>query len=481
MSARLRLMLFLVPLLLVIALWVPLIADAPLSAQDAQPVDNAQPTLPAAPALSADQCSPALFAIWAAATEACVGGPAGYICNGGASPQVEPAGNVANAVAAFGSLVDAGSIDSLRTPRIAAELGTAGLIWIRPSPPLTYTALLFGDVTARDVSPSDFPAWTSAIIVTRDDVPTCQAAPLSAAIYQSPIGAPNRVVINGVSLYLNGTILIHTDAGAEDGSRTPTTTFVALSGVSSLLAYGTEVPLLTGQEITLTYAFNDFSRPLTPPPAAVPFNTVMLQNLPVALLDRPLVLPQPGNVSTQGEVNLRSAGTTDAGVITRVPGGEILAVLGRSTDGAWYHVRRDNGETGWMLAELLGRNVGEIAAVYDATPLPPQRYGQDAGTARVTAPAGVNMRSGPDPGYGIVAPLFQGTVVTLVARSPYGPWVRVDSAGTQGWVALVALETRAYLEALPIDPNAPPPPEPTQIPGSFGNAFPDPNAPEGGN
>ncbi|MGQ9908317.1 MAG: SH3 domain-containing protein [Candidatus Flexifilum sp.] len=464
----------LILLLLAIAL------AAPLLAQDTGGGENVQPTLPA-PTFSAGQCAPALFAIWAAATEACVGAPAGYICNGGAAPQVEPAGAVAGAVAAFGSLVDAASVDALRTPRIAAELGTAGLIWIRPAPPLTYTALLFGDVSARDVSPPDFPAWTSTVLITRDDVPTCEAAPLSAAIYQSPVGAPNRIVINGVSVYLNGTILIHTDLGAESGSPPATTTFVALSGVSSLLAGGTEVPLLTGQEIALPYAFNDFSRPLTPPPAAVPFNPVMLQNLPVALLDRPVVLPQPGNVATQGEVNLRSAPSTDAGVITRVPGGEILAVLGRSTDGAWFHVRRDNGETGWMLAELLAQNLGPIAAAYDATPLPPQRYGQDSATARVIAPAGVNLRAGPDPSYGVVAPLFQGTVVTLIARSPYGPWVKVDSAGTQGWVALVALETRAYLEALPIDPSAPPPPPPTRVPGSFGNAFPDPNAPEGGN
>lgn len=469
MNVRFRLLCLLVPLLL-FSLWL-----LPLSGL-AQ--DNAQPTLPAPPPLAAEQCGPALLAVWTSASEACVGAPAGYLCNGGAAPLVEPAGSVANALAVYAALVDAASVDSVRTPRIAAELGTAGVLWIRPAPPLTYTALLWGDVTARDVSPSDFPAWTSSVIVTRDDVPTCAAAPLSAAVYQTPLGSPVRIVINGVSLFLNGTVLIHTDLGAEDGSRPPVTTFVALSGVSSVLAFGTEVPLLTGQEVSLTYAPDDFSRPLAAPPAAVPFNTLMLQGLPVALLDRPLILPQPGNVGTQGAVNLRSEPNTNAGIIVQVPGGEVLAVLGQSTDGLWLHVRRDTGETGWMLAELLSRNVGTITAVYDATPLPPQRYGSEAGaTARVAAPAGVNLRSGPDPSFSVVAPLFDGTVVTLLARSPYGPWVQVDSAGTRGWVALVALETTAYLDALPIDPGAPPPPPPTRVPGSFGNAFPNPRTP----
>jgi hypothetical protein len=48
----------------------------------------------------------------------------------------------------------------------------------------------------------------------------------------------------------------------------------------------------------------------------------------------------------------------------------------------------------------------------------------------------------------------------------------------------LTLDTLAFLEALPIDWSAPPPPAPptaTRVPGSFGNAFPDPNRPEGSN
>jgi hypothetical protein len=43
-------------------------------------------------------------------------------------------------------------------------------------------------------------------------------------------------------------------------------------------------------------------------------------------------------------------------------------------------------------------------------------------------------------------------------------------------VALITLDTQAYIDALPVDYQAPGIPTPTVVPGSFGNAFPDPNA-----
>jgi hypothetical protein len=55
--------------------------------------------------------------------------------------------------------------------------------------------------------------------------------------------------------------------------------------------------------------------------------------------------------------------------------------------------------------------------------------------------------------------------------------VKIEYNGLIGWVALVTLETEALLDALPVDLNVPPPPTPpppTRVPGSFGNAFPDP-------
>ncbi|MBL8132242.1 MAG: SH3 domain-containing protein, partial [Anaerolineae bacterium] len=123
---------------------------------------------------------------------------------------------------------------------------------------------------------------------------------------------------------------------------------------------------------------------------------------------------------------------------------------------------------------------GAISALYTATPLPPQRLGELGTRARVRAADGANLRSGPDLGFRAIARVGNGTLVDLVARSPYSPdWLKVNVGGTVGWMSLLTLDTQAFLEALPIDWNAPLPPTPTPLPGSFGNAFPDPEG-EGG-
>src|SRR5690606_4606925 len=147
---------------------------------------------------------------------------------------------------------------------------------------------------------------------------------------------------------------------------------------------------------SVPYHPGDFSRPADVATQAVPFDPAALQNLPVALFPRPVVLPQPGSVRSEGVVNLRSSPSTSAGIIMEVPAGEVMSVLGTNPEADWYHVRLDSGISGWILAELLVGDVGPISAVYEATPLPPQRFGAAGNQGRIVAPAGVNLRSGPD-------------------------------------------------------------------------------------
>ncbi len=420
----------------------------------------------AAPNGSTAACAPAVINVWTAASNACISGPAGYICNGGIGPQAEPAGQVSNALSSVGAMVDLKTITSLHTSSMSADGSAGGLAWIRSPDPLAFTGLLVGDVQVSNVTPDGFPAWQAMTVQTSPTESTCGAAPYNAFVVQSPQDQPANLAINGVSLGLNGTVLIET--------TTDTTYFAGLSGESTVFAAGLDQTLRPGQQVGVGYSGGSFTTPATAPSDPVPLNETMIQNFPVALLDRPIILPQPGYVSTDGAVNLRTAPSTDAGVIVQVPGGQVLSVLGRDTTGQWYHVRLDDGETGWMFAQLLLQNVGDIQAVYDSTPLPPQRYGDLGKTAKILAPAGVNLRQAPDVMFPLVVTIPDGSEVTLLARSPYSPWVKVDYNGTQGWVALVTIQTEAIIDALPIDYNVPPPPAPTRVPGSFGNAYPEP-------
>lgn len=415
-------------------------------------------------------CSPALETLWTEASNVCIGKPVGYICNGGGAPQAEPAGPVSNSLAAAGALVDAKVVQSLHTPPLTPD-GSGGLMWLRLGEP-AFTGLMVGDVKLRNVSPPDFPAWQSMLVETGNEPLACGAAPNNGFVVQTPLNPETGfvqttgIVINGSSLVLGGTVLIQT--------RETETVFVNLGGVARVLARGQEQPLLTGEQISVPYNPGDFTVPAGPPSIARPLDVTLGANFPVGLLDRPLQLPQPGYVTTAGQVNLRAAPNTEAALVLQIPAGEVMSVLGRNEAGNWLHVQLSNGLTGWMLAELLVQNTGVIQAVYEATPLPPQRYGVLGTTAKVVAPAGLNLREAPDVQFGLIVTLPVGSSVNLIARSPYSPWVKVENGGIVGWAALIALETQAVINALPIDYNVPPPPEPTRIPGSFGNAFPDP-------
>ncbi len=420
---------------------------APLEAQDAD-------------------CATVLQTRWADASSACINQPSGYVCNGGDPPAAEPSGLVSNSLAPLGALVDVTAVHAIRTAPVAPESNSLGVAWLRLPAPLNLTMLMIGNVTLFDVTPPDLPAWTSSVIQTSTALPACAAAPRNLVVLQT--SSETRLTINSVSLDFTGTVLVATD----DTS----TIFMTLEGQTSVLAMAQQQTVPPGEQVSVAYQAGNVSAAGAPPGLAIPLDNSYLNNLPVPLFDRPLILPQSGFASTQGAVNLRVSPDLYSSVITQVPGGQPLTVLGSNPDQTWYNVRLGDGQTGWMLAELLASNIGAITTTYSQTPLPPQRYGDLGTRGRVHAPNGVNLRRGPDVTFPAIGIIADGTLVDLLARSPYqNGWIKVDDNGTIGWLSLLTLETQAYLDALPIDYNAPPMPTPTVIPGSFGNAYPDPN------
>lgn len=411
-------------------------------------------------------CRPALTSLWSAASEACLGKPTGYICNGGSAPLAEPAGNVSNALGPVGALVPVDVVDAIRSPAIVSAGNGGGILWMRPANQVAMTAMLIGDVSVRDLTREGVAPWQVIQVETSALASDCAAAPLNAFIVQSRLGEPLRIVVNGVSLDLDGTLVVQTESNTTD--------FTLLSGQMRALAFGQVQTVYAGQTATATYNPGDFLIPNGFAGAPQPLSLREIANLPVSLLDRPILLPQPGYVTTQGAVNMRSAPSTNAGLILQVPPGAIMTVLGRNPAGDWYHVQLSSGETGWMFADLLVKFVGDIEMVYESTPLPPQRLGQLGLRARVNAPLGVNLRSAPDVSFRVITTLPYNTEVDLLARSPYSPWVKVQAGDIEGWLALLTLDTDAVISALPIEYDVPPPPPPTRVPGSFGNAFPDP-------
>lgn len=414
-------------------------------------------------------CEAIIQNLYETAGEVCLGGPAGYFCNGGLPPRVEPSGPIASALAAPGSLVEVALIDNIQSAPLLTN-NSGGLVWMRLSELVELNALLIGDVQLRNVTPTEgnFPPWQSFIVMTGNGSPLCDNTPRPAFIAQNrTAGKPTRVVINGASVDIDGTIVVQTEPEQ--------TVFTLLEGLGRVTVFGQAQTLFPGQHLIVPYAPNDYTRPIDTPDPATPLDLARITNLPVPLFDTPVLLPQPGFVTTNGTVNMRAAPGLDAPLLYEVPPGQIISVLGQDQRAEWYHVRLGNGETGWMKADLLVGQKGRVEAVYDSTPVPPQRLGNLGNSGWVAMQAGSNLRRAPDTTFPILGTLTYGTEVTLLARSPYSPWVKVESNGQVGWMALTQLETRAAINFLPVDYTVPFPAAPTAVPDwGGGHAYPDP-------
>ena len=421
--------------------------------------------------LNAAACEAALEQQYAAASDHCLAAADGFFCSGGAPPSVEPN---SDSLDAPGARIEVARIDSLQSAALADNRG-GGLVWLRLEEALLINALLIGDVRIRNLSSatSGSPKWRSFTVETGPMPSACATAPkMGALVVQSVYGRSAIVNINGVAAEINGTLIVMTQGEM--------TQFIAIEGQILLVAYGHSVILNVGQQLAMRYQAGDWTKPAQLPGKPNLLEYDLISNLPVTLFDRPLPIPQPGYAQTQGGVNMRAAPDIDSRLLFQVPAGETMSVLGISSDREWLHIRLGNGETGWMSAELLARNLGEIGPVYNETPAPPQRYGAFADLASVNVPAGGNLREAPDTAFRVKRTLPFGMRLKLLARSPYSPWVKVNADGDIGWMALFTLETKSVISSLPIDYRAPLPPRATPTP-SFsyggGHAYPDP---EGG-
>ncbi len=430
------------------------------------------PTANAASSSAVAVCDAELEQLYAHASDLCLTAPSGYFCNGGLAPEVKPSGAAANALSAPGGLVEATKIDSLQTAPLAVN-SSGGLVWLRLEEDILMDALLIGGIRISSSLPaaSNSAKWQSFTIESRTVASPCAEIPETGVLVaQGLYGQSPRVAINGVSAEINGTIVVLTQANI--------TKFMAIEGQIRLISSGRLVTLNAGEQLDVSYPAGDWTAPDGLPAEPILLEYELISHLPIVLFDRPVVIPQPGFVQTQGRVNMRAGPDINSRLLFQVPAGETMSVLGISTNGEWLHIRLGNGETGWMSAPLLVQNIGTIQQVYDATPLPPQRYGELASRARVNVSDGGNLREAPDVAFRVKRTIPFGEELKLLARSPYSPWVKVDAGGDIGWMALFTLQTKSVIGSLPIDYQVPLPPRPTSTP-SFsyggGHAYPNPS------
>lgn len=140
---------------------------------------------------------------------------------------------------------------------------------------------------------------------------------------------------------------------------------------------------------------------------------------------------QHARVTPPDGLNLRSDASTAAGVVTVLPFGAMVDVLGGPSEDGWYRVAAQ-GQQGFVKGAFL-----------DFTPPPPLR-----GDALVAPADGVRLRASPTLSAQILTVLPPGAQVRIFGDATADGWYSVQVNGSVGWV------DGSYLQALPPDAQA---------------------------
>lgn len=141
--------------------------------------------------------------------------------------------------------------------------------------------------------------------------------------------------------------------------------------------------------------------------SAVIFTSYPIANLPINDTAVASSL-QPTATVVSSSVNMRAAAETIAAVVTVLPQGQTVELIGRNFNGSWANVRLTNGQTGWVIA-------GALRAQVPVRSLAPT----DGSVAAPIAPAPVNPGTG-NPGTGRTAYVIRaGDTLAGIARA-YG-------------------------------------------------------------
>lgn len=187
--------------------------------------------------------------------------------------------------------------------------------------------------------------------------------------------------------------------------------------------------------------------------------------------------PQPVTAVGQGyrvtdTMNFRSGAGTGYSIVGSLVAGSTGTIIGgpvAANGYRWWQVRTSGGSVGWAASNWMVRTTD---AGTPTDPPPPTGGKFNIGdTARVTE--GLNMRSGPSTGNGVIALLPVGTTGRVIdgPRSGSGyTWWRIETSRGTGWVVENWVSNQGG-STPPPDPTPDPDPTPTDPPPPTGGKF----------
>jgi N-acetylmuramoyl-L-alanine amidase len=157
------------------------------------------------------------------------------------------------------------------------------------------------------------------------------------------------------------------------------------------------------------------------------------------------------DVGRIGRSTVNSAVRVGAGVeaarLAVLPRGGQFYILGTNADGSWLRIRFEFGE-GWI-ATTNTDQVGTITPDAPNAPDAPDLPRTDVARAVVSASA-LNLRSGPGDFFTSLGVLAQGATFPILARTPDGAWLQVETDFGKGWLNVRFLRTLDYFGRAPI-------------------------------
>lgn len=166
-------------------------------------------------------------------------------------------------------------------------------------------------------------------------------------------------------------------------------------------------------------------------------------------------------------LNVRTAPSTQAGVIAVIGNSDSHQVVGRTADASWWLLSlRPSGIQGWVSGSYIQvANAHIVPVVAAPAPTAPTFLAGRVNTGRL------NIRATPDPYFGqILTTVSKGDVLTVSAKTAVAPvWYFVQNPlGGGGWVNARYLDVpNAHL--IPVSGGVTPTPTPAPIPPTYGS------------
>lgn len=208
-------------------------------------------------------------------------------CYGHDRVQAEFQANITPKFDTTGDVVDLLAIKRLHTIPPDSSAKIWGVVVIKAQvnlpdslPGQNVTFLLFGDTTMDGIS-GDMRAVTLSTGVGESQ---CKGAPPSSLLVQSPKGQEVTMNINGADISVGSTLYITAQQSAQMKIAT-------IEGQASVTSDNVTQIVQPGAQVRLSLDAN--LKASSPPSAPEPFDTLAIQQAPLVMLERPVLVPQP--------------------------------------------------------------------------------------------------------------------------------------------------------------------------------------------